>query len=464
MSEVTAPIDKPHIDRRGLLRIAWSVAVLAHVGAAIWVFAHPVALPSDDALYFSRGLTRFSILDLSPQFPGYPGFIALGRLAMPFAAGPVAALAHLTAFIALIIPPISAFAVWRARGEPWPALAAFVLTLTSPLLPVLALSLLSDGSAILFLLVFLSFLPRDGKTGNWPSGLVAGAALAFAFSCRPSDAVLLAGAGLAALLAAPRLFWPALAGALLVLVPTALWIFAHEGWLYVAEGLRFVRGHALIWGNTAFAETAPTESWLDALAALPGGRALALLFAAGAAFALTQFRQIPPILAAAVGGFWAHLIWVAIFQNPEQLRHLAPLAVLGPLVLTLIVPLDRPRLTALALFGTLGLQLLTTAATLDPDPARLPPLAAAQKDFARKGPRTVVATNWGVATLRDGLANARVYDMHYAADARLGLALAKGPAFRLSGTLLPDREPLRTFPARFLGEHGLHVYSKASAR
>ena len=45
-----------------------------------WLLAFPVALDSDDALNFAHGVTRFSVLEFSPHFPGYPAFIWLARL------------------------------------------------------------------------------------------------------------------------------------------------------------------------------------------------------------------------------------------------------------------------------------------------------------------------------------------------------------------------------------------------
>ena len=53
-----------------LLQLAW-------LG---WLLTFPVALDSDDALNFAHGVVRFSVLEFSPHFPGYPAFIWLARL------------------------------------------------------------------------------------------------------------------------------------------------------------------------------------------------------------------------------------------------------------------------------------------------------------------------------------------------------------------------------------------------
>ena len=56
-----------------LLQLAW-------LG---WLLAFPVALDSDDALNFAHGVVRFSVLEFSPHFPGYPAFIWLATGRMP---------------------------------------------------------------------------------------------------------------------------------------------------------------------------------------------------------------------------------------------------------------------------------------------------------------------------------------------------------------------------------------------
>ena len=46
----------------------------------LWLFQYPLVVSSDDALFFSRGVDRFSVIEFSPHFPGYPAFIALASL------------------------------------------------------------------------------------------------------------------------------------------------------------------------------------------------------------------------------------------------------------------------------------------------------------------------------------------------------------------------------------------------
>jgi hypothetical protein len=324
----------------------------------------------------------------------------------------------------------------------------------------LALGLLSDGAGICFLLLFLALLPRRGEAPGKAAGLLAGMARGWAAASRPPDAPLLAGAGLGALSAAPRLAGPLLMGAVVVLLPVAAVVWALEGALYVEEGLRFVTGHALIWGNTAFVEGARHGSWLDALGATPGGLALAALFLVGVGNTVLRWLGAAPALIAASMAFIAHAVWVAAFQNPDHLRHLAPLAVLGGLLLATAPAGMAHRLAWLPI----GLGLLVEGwgllATVAPTPGQAPSLASAARFLAGQPAGTAVATNEGVFLLRAMLPLVHVYDMHYPADAGLGLATATGPAFRLTSTPLQGCSAAAVFPGRFAGETTLRLYAR----
>ncbi len=439
--------------------LGWGAAIAAYIVAAAWLAAHPPAIGSDDALFLVRGVTRFSVLDFSPQFPGYPGFVAMARLLLPVTGDPLRALACLAGLVALALPPTAALVAWRTGAGRDAALAAFALTLAGPFMPELSLSLLSDGAGILFLLVFLALLPRAGEQPRIAASFLAGVALGWAAACRPSDAALLAGAALGAFLSAPRLTGAALAGVLAVAAPVASVIWALEGSLYLQEGLRFVSGHALIWGNTVFADTGHRD-WLTALAALPGALALAAILLFGVAVAAVGRKDASPARTAAIVAFIAHAGWVAMLQNPDQLRHLAPLSVLGGLVLALLLAGRRRRLATVAVTACLAFELWALVATVDPSPAHPPPLLAAAQFLDAEPTGTAVATNEGVFLLRATLLHTRVYDMHYPADARLGLAMAEGPAFRLTSTPSPAQSAAATFRGRFAGEPALWLYRR----
>ncbi|MEJ0097071.1 MAG: hypothetical protein WDM84_02840 [Bauldia sp.] len=217
----------------------------------------------------------------------------------------------------------------------------------------------------------------------------------------------------------------------------------------VGEGLRFLSGHAELWGYTPFAAGGQTDSWLATLRDVPFAWAIAMLTVAAVAIALPQARR-SPALAAAVAAFLAHAAWIAAFQNPDHLRHLAPLAILGGVILALIAangPPARWRTAGVALLLAANVAALASSGALRA--AGPPPLAAAAAWLAAEPSGTAVATNDGVFLLRAGLPQTRVYDMHYPADASLGLATAAGAAFRLTGTPIAGQAAAAIFPGRF---------------
>ena len=452
MTDSAIRIRRGYVGPVTLTAAGWASALLAYAASAIWVALHQPAISSDDSLFLLRGLTRFSILDFSPQFPGYPGFVAMGRALLPVAGDPLHALALLSAMTALAIPPVAALVAWR-NGNGAAALAAFALTLAEPLAPDLGLSLLTDGSGILVLLVFLALLPRPDEAPRAGLSFLAGAALAWALACRPSDAPLFVAAAAGAVVASRRIALPAIAGGLAVLAPVVAVIAALEGAAYMDEAARFLAGHATLWGNTPFAEAAH-GNWLAALAAIPTGVPLAALIITVVAWASARLRTAPPALVAAVAAFVAYAAWIVAFQNPDQLRHLAALAVLGGLIVAMLVPRTAFAGPAAALM--LGLEVLALVAGTTFDPRAAPPLTGAIEWLDGQSATPTVATNLGVEALRSALPTSRIYDAYYAGDMALGLATASGPAYRLTTTPLAQ-PPIATFRGRFAGEPGLLI-------
>jgi hypothetical protein len=97
-----------------------------------------------------------------------------------------------------------------------------------------------------------------------------------------------------------------------------------------------------------------------------------------------RWRGAAPALMAASMAFIAHAVWVAAFQNPDHLRHLAPLAVLGGLLLATAPTGMAHRLAWLPI----GLGLLVEGwgllATVAPTPGQAPSLASAARFLAQE--------------------------------------------------------------------------------
>ena len=383
----------------------WSIAPMLALLQLVWMgwlFAHPISLDSDDALNFAHGVVRFSVLEFSPHFPGYPGFIALARLVALVAPSPDAAVQWAALLGSAAIPPLGAWfgvRLWqqsRLLAPLWLALLAL------PLTPALALSGLSDGPALaawLGALIALSY-GRAAGSGLW---------LALMLALRPSYAPLLVLPMW--LLCLPPAHWHLPRRALLrALWPIALvggvclaFIWQADGAAYFSEGMRFTSGHFTLWGNTASHHASRLLSWLSQANSQFSWLWPLLLWPLWrAACALP-----PPLRRALLAGWLVLLGWTLWGQNPDNARHLAPLALLS---LILAAGAVRPLLLAAgALAG-----LLTTLSSPAPSPTAQALTLAEQYCPA-------LVTNWGVRLARE-TTRLPVTDAWYAADAALAQA------------------------------------------
>ncbi|WP_445679923.1 hypothetical protein [Radicibacter daui] len=429
------------------IKPAWAALLLLHAAFAVWLLHHPPGLGSDDALFFANGLSRFSLAEFSPHFPGYPGFILLGRFAALLTGDAAAALRAVTLISTLSLP---AAAAWCAAGFAPPdvrqeaAFSGWLLVLLLPLAPVLALSQLSDPAGLLFLLLALACAVRG-------RAFTAGLLLGVAFCCRPSYAPVMAALALAALVLDWRQGLRLIAGAALIALPAYGVVIVKEGPFFFEEALRFTEGHVTVWGHTAF--SADSLSWRVALGAIPGALLLASLSTFASLWALAgadpqaRWRRALVMLWA-VGTFWSLLM-----QNPDNLRHMAL-----PLLLALLLAASLPGAHARRSFtsGLLTLQAAIWLLAVNPATFWAAPLDAAVR-FLSSEPPGAVATNYGVELLRAELPEQRIYDAWYAAHAAEGLRRAGG-GWRLTGTKpLADRHAA-SFPGRFPGERSLWLY------
>ena len=411
-----------------LLQLAW-------LG---WLLAFPVALDSDDALNFAHGVTRFSVLEFSPHFPGYPAFIWLARLINLAVDDPAAAVQWASLLGTALIAPLAAGLAARLWQRPGLFAPVWLLVLALPLTPTLALSGLSDGPALAAWLGALLALQHRKPA-------LAGLLLGLLLALRPSYLVL-------ALLP----FWLGmehkgerlkfLLPITLVGLACLLFVWQADGWAYFGEGRRFTDGHFTLWGNTAAAHGDRLLSWArtfhDQLTPL-------WPLAVGALLVLPLWQRSKD-QAATLSPLWtlywlALLLWTLFGQNPDNPRHLAPLSLLGIVLLAGRLPLwgERP-----AMLGALLLLMSTLT------PAAPPAMVQAARLAERTCPALV--TQWGVRLLRE-TTTLPVTDGWYQGDA--ALALTQG-ACRLSRRPIAQSEmPLphqaHWFAPRFGAEPGL---------
>ncbi len=425
---------------------------------ASWLIALPQSLASDDAFFFSRGLQRFSVLDFSPHFPGYPGFILIGRLFKQIIPEPVAALQAMTIAFSLAIPPAAAWIGLRWKLRASLVLAVFVVTLTQPLLPFLAVSGLSDGAGILFILLFIALLSGSPGPSRWQF-LLSGVFLGMAAIARPSLLPVLTAAYATAILAAPRAALPIAAGELFCVVPALLFLYANEGWFYLQEAERFLIGHTLVWGNTAFSQGRTSKGWLDVLLDNPWLGLLLFLYGAAALCGVKAWTALQPAQKTCLVAFVAAVIWTWTMQNPESLRHLAPIMELGAILLPAVGLSVKVAMIGLLLAAGLNVAVFARNGTLATE--QVAPLTAAARHLKALSTDGLVLTNRGVRFLRDRLAAFRVYDLAYPASAGSALREARIPVHRLSSQHIDGCVPQSVLRARMPGETSLYLYQLA---
>ncbi len=410
-----------------LLQLAW-------LG---WLLTFPVALDSDDALNFAHGVTRFSVLEFSPHFPGYPAFIWLARLINLAVDDPARAVQWASLLGSSLLAPLAAFLAVRLWQRPSLLVPVWLLVLALPLTPTLALSGLSDGPALAAWLGTLLALQQRKIA-------LAGLLLGLMLALRPSYfvlALLPLWLGMAQQGNRVRFVLPiALVG-----LACLLFVWQADGWAYFAEGRRFTDGHFTLWGNTAAAHGDRLLSWANTF-----NDQFTLLWplAVGGLLAQPLWQRVKGH--AALSPVWSLywlvlLLWTLVGQNPDNPRHLAPITLLGLVLLAGWLPRRGVGLVALA-----GLLLLAVTLT----PARPSAMVQAARVAEKNCPALV--TQWGVRLLRE-TTTLPVTDGWYRGDT--ALALTQG-ACRLSrrplgAEALPGPYDTLWFAPRFHAEPGL---------
>ncbi|WP_324022209.1 hypothetical protein [Aeromonas caviae] len=402
-----------------------------------WLLTFPVALDSDDALNFAHGVTRFSVLEFSPHFPGYPAFIWLARLINLVVDDPARAVQWASLLGSSLLAPLAAFLAVRLWQRPSLLAPVWLLVLALPLTPTLALSGLSDGPALAAWLGTLLALQQRKIA-------LAGLLLGLMLALRPSYfvlALLPLWLGMAQQGNRVRFVLPiALVG-----LACLLFVWQADGWAYFAEGRRFTDGHFTLWGNTAAAHGDRLLSWANTF-----NDQFTLLWplAVGGLLAQPLWQRVKGH--AALSPVWSLywlvlLLWTLVGQNPDNPRHLAPITLLGLVLLAGWLPRRGVGLVALA-----GLLLLAVTLT----PARPSAMVQAARVAEKNCPALV--TQWGVRLLRE-TTTLPVTDGWYRGDT--ALALTQG-ACRLSrrplgAEALPGPYDTLWFAPRFHAEPGL---------
>lgn len=404
----------------------WVIAFGLYGALAIWLFCFPPSISHDDAYFFLQGIERFSILEFRPHFPGYPGYILLGKLLLSFGLSPLNALSLLSNSAALAIAPLACLCVDKNR------IAVFLFALSIPLLPYLGLSMMSDGTGIAFFLAAL----WQYKKGNL---IISGLLLGWALACRPSFVVFAATFIIGIFITERH------KTAKLVLSCATLCLIIVTGLLFLErqpliwEGWRFIEGHFLLWGNTQLSVNNP--SWINSITNIKGGASYyALILILG--LVVNIYHHHKHALFYILLGGWG---WTLLFQNPENLRHLALPLLLSAIFLAQTATVANRTI----LYSLIAIHLMISNQTIWFNPQNAP-LEQVRQYLLQKGVDKIL-TNHGVFYLRDRLPNAHVFDHYYPYQLDL-------PFWRVSTTAGSSTSETIIFPARFLGEKSFLLF------
>ena len=390
----------------------------------IYILSFEASFYNDDSLFLSRGIDTFSVIDFSPHFPGYVVIIILGKFINLFINDSRYSLFLLTSLSSILLPFLLFFYVKLLSNEK-NAFFVFLLSISSLYLKNLSLSMLSDsvGLFLLFLSLYLFELNKSKA-----SGFVCSMAL-FA---RPSYFIFFISAFLYIYFTDKRrlknLFIFFILGTFCFLVYT----FLYNGYLYVEEAIRFIKGHFQIWGIGQNSDI----SWSDNIFRFENILYLFLFFAI---FKSKKEQFFLWFL------FFSYLFWMIFAQNPDNLRHMIPLVFLA----NIIIVLSFKNITFfIPLFLILNLYSYTKY------DAKISPIEQVLEKIKNdKNSDKVVITNRGIEILREKLEN-KIVDNYYKNSADFVL---KNQDYYKITTEKQSSEKVEIFKGRFIGEHDLYL-------
>ena len=450
----------PIVDRAVLtprLILALGLLLLLVVGTLYHWLQFPALPANDDALFLSRGVGHFSVIEFSPHFPGYAGLILFVKLLRGFFSSDYQALHVVVLILTSMIPVVVFFILNALQVGRLISLAVAAVLYLQPLLISVALSGLSDGPGLLiWLLALLCLVKAKPGLSGFFSGVVLTVRPSYLFLLLPLIGFLMVQHKRRLMLIVMTIALP--------LMFSMLYMYAKDGMALFEEAFRFVKGHFLVWGNTSLNE-AGRSSWWHVLADYFGGEWPLIILSTLLVLSCSVVSVKQKSAHCLIVSFLSILIWTLLFQNPDNLRHLLPIIVLAVMIIALLIsPLE-------ALFGKLSMVVALTIVAyslIHTSRFQVSPPAIQQalfwlKDQSEKGRyERVIVTNEGVELSREYQTKRRVADAWYRQQADW---LYKGGAWRMSYTRLDVYgAPVAEFPRRFEGEHATYLYHLRSSQ
>jgi|GEM_PF-1104879 len=299
----------------------------------------PLTEQDVDGANFARAVERFDLAEWAPHPPGYPVYIAAGKLVRAVLLDdPSRALAAVSLLSSVVLVGAVHCVFVRVFDRPTARLAS-VLLLASPLVTLFSVRPLSDGPgmALAWAILALSLRARESQSDGAAAATMVLAALLP--GVRASVVPFVVPSVLLALWAARRKWWmlaafTATLGAYLL----PFFLLVDVGVLY-KKTMAHAHGHFSDYGGSVVSNSDPVSrfvgflraSWAHGLAGVWEGRPSSTLLTTAALVVAISFVKAKPLFRNDAGrmlgwSFGLYFVWVLLGQNiVEQPRHVLPL-------------------------------------------------------------------------------------------------------------------------------------------
>ncbi|WP_324172928.1 hypothetical protein [Sulfurimonas sp.] len=403
-----------------------SIAIVTLI-YGLFIFSYPPSYFNDDSLFLANGILNFSVVDFSPQFPGYPTIIILGKALNFFFDNHKYSLFALSAGAGILLP-IILFLYVKTIKNIKVAFFTFLLSISSVYLLNISLSMLSESVGLFFFFLSLYLLEVQKYK-------LSGIILAVAFFARPSYLIFYL-AGLAYLYFYKKdsikdVLIPYIFTAILFLI----FIYLSNGMLYFYEAKRFIIGHFGIWGTGQYSEL----SWLNRIFIIENFPFTFLIF-----FFKTFFLKHKEKYSLLYILFFSYLLWILLAQNPDNTRHLVPLVFIANILLSTILQNQKLMLYILVCFN------LTYTLSYRVNISPIEQIISKIKTTDR-----IIFSNRSINILKNNL-NTTVFDNYYKDSSTY---YKQSRAYYEITSKKPIKKVFETFKGRFLGEDNYYLIS-----
>lgn len=413
-----------------------SIGVFLYAFALLSYFA---SINHDDSLFFANAINNFSVLEFSPHFPGYPTFILFLKALNLIFEDASLTLHFVNIFSTIICMLLSSLLVREFTNNLY-ALALYILLCSSSVMFFSSLLMMSDSFGLALFLCSFYLLKKDYTKS---SSIV----LALALWARPSYLVLV----LALLLYKKqgKYFLYFFFTCFVIL----LGLLAYEGVSYIEEAIRFVQGHFSIWGKGQFEKEFIKTSWFDVLLQL-GVINSSLIFISSLLMFFTKNKFLKAIFFI----FITYTIWIVFAQNPNSIRHIIPLVVLGNILFVVFLYEIRNKIIKGSLFFIL---LFSSNLYTNDFLVKKAPLEQVIKSLDKD---SIIITNYGLFTLKQN--GFKVLDKYYLNSSRSFVNTKKHENIYVLSTsrksLFKDFKLIKTYKGRIHLEKALYLFKKLS--